>query len=116
MCSLAEQVALNQDAKFCSACTQTHLVIRLQGGRVGRTLTAGLPPILIQVSSHEALLDDSLRLLRAATLADVPVEIKIYQGLPHVWQLFAGILDEGQSAIEEAGRFVDTHLKTTMSE
>lgn len=71
---------------------------------------AGLPPILIQVSSHEVLLDDSLRLLRAATLADVPVHLRVYQGLPHVWQLFAAILDEGQAAIEEAGVFIDQHL------
>lgn len=70
----------------------------------------GLPPILIQVSSHEALLDDSLRLLRAAILADVAVELKVYQGLPHVWQLFAGILDEGQAAIEVAGAFLNNHL------
>ena len=71
---------------------------------------AGLPPILIQVSSHEALLDDSLRLLRAAILVDVQVHLRVYQGLPHVWQLFTGVLDEGQAALEEAGAFFDKHL------
>ena len=71
---------------------------------------AGLPPILVQVSSHEVLLDDSLRLIRAATLADVPVHLRVYQGLPHVWQLFAAVLDEGQAAIEEAGSFMDKHF------
>lgn len=71
---------------------------------------AGLPPILIQVSSHEVLLDDSLRLLRAAILVDVQVHLRVYQGLPHVWQLFTGLLDEGQAALEEAGAFLDKHL------
>ena len=71
---------------------------------------AGLPPILIQVSSHEVLLDDSLRLLRAAILVDVQVHLRVYQGLPHVWQLFTGMLDEGQAALEEAGAFFDKHL------
>jgi len=70
----------------------------------------GLPPILIQVSSHEALLDDSLRLLRAAILADVDVQISLYRDVPHVWQLYAAVLDEGQSAIEEAGNFLKKHL------
>ena len=70
----------------------------------------GLPPILIQVSSHEALLDDSLRLFRALILEDVKVQIKVYQGLPHVWHLYAGMLDEGQAAISEAGQFINEVL------
>ncbi|KEO86880.1 hypothetical protein EH30_04410 [Erythrobacter sp. JL475] len=69
-----------------------------------------LPPILIQVSSHEVLLDDSLRLLRAAILADVKVHLRVYQGLPHVWQLFTGMLDEGQAALDEAGAFFKEQL------
>lgn len=71
---------------------------------------AGLPPIMIQVSSHEVLLDDSLRLLRAAILADVKVHLRVYQGLPHVWQLFTGVLDEGQAALDEAGAFFKDQL------
>ena len=71
---------------------------------------AGFPPFLIQVSSHEALLDDSLRLLRAAIVKDVAVQLRVYQGLPHVWQLFTGLLDEGQAALEEAGAFLTHHL------
>lgn len=71
---------------------------------------AGLPPILIQVSSHEVLLDDFLRLLRAAILADVKVQLRVYQELPHVWQLYAGVLDEGEEALAEAGAFLAEHL------
>lgn len=70
----------------------------------------GLPPILIQVSSYEVLLDDSLRLLRAAILADVKVQLRVYQELPHVWQLYAGVLDEGEEALAEAGKFLAQHL------
>ncbi len=43
--------------------------------------------------------------LRAAILVDVQVHLRVYQGLPHVWQLFTGMLDEGQAALEEAGAF-----------
>ncbi len=70
----------------------------------------GLPPILIQVSSYEVLLDDSLRLQRAAILADVKVHLRAYQELPHVWQLYAGVLDEGEEALAEAGAFLARHL------
>lgn len=70
----------------------------------------GLPPTLIQVSSYEVLLDDSLRLLRAAILADVKVQLRVYQELPHVWQLYAGVLDEGEAALAEAGTFLAQHL------
>lgn len=72
---------------------------------------SNLPPMMIQVSSYEALLDDSLRLLRAAILADVKVHLRVYQELPHVWQLFSGVLDEGQAALEEAGTFLSQQLE-----
>lgn len=66
----------------------------------------GLPPILVHVGSYEAILDDSLRLVRKAAVADVAVEVKVWPRLPHVWQLFAGMLDEGHQSLAEAGAFV----------
>lgn len=67
---------------------------------------AGLPPLLIHVGSHEAILDDSLRLARRAIMADVSVRLRAYPKLPHVWQLYAGMLDEGVESLNEAGRFL----------
>ncbi len=57
---------------------------------------AGLPPLLIQAGSHEILLDD------AVTLDVVP-------GVPHVFQAFAAVLDEGEAALTRAGAFRDWH-------
>lgn len=45
---------------------------------------AGLPPLLVQVGSSERLLDDSLRLARAAA----PVRIEVWPDMPHVFQAY----------------------------
>ena len=56
---------------------------------------SGLPPLLIQVGSHEILLSDALRLAARAATADVPVTLEVTPGVPHVFQGFAAVLDEG---------------------
>lgn len=43
----------------------------------------GLPLLLIQVVSHEALLDDAVRLAERAAQLDVPVRLQVWPGLPH---------------------------------
>lgn len=70
---------------------------------------AGLPPLLIHVGTHEAILDDSLRLVRRAAMAHVPVELSVYARMPHVWQMFAGRLEEGRRSLSEAGAFIARH-------
>jgi monoterpene epsilon-lactone hydrolase len=47
---------------------------------------SGPPPLLIQVGSHEVLLDDAVRLARQAATADVEVILDITSGVPHVFQ------------------------------
>ncbi len=71
---------------------------------------AGLPPLLFQVSDTEVLLDDSRRVAEKAGRAGVPATLRIWHGLPHVWQFFAAILPEGRDALKEAATFVRTHL------
>jgi acetyl esterase/lipase len=65
----------------------------------------GLPPMLIQVGSDEILLDDSTRLASRAQAAGVEVKMEVWDGLWHVWHIFASQLPEGQKAIEDLGRF-----------
>lgn len=65
-----------------------------------------LPPMLIQVGGVETLLDDSLRLHRRARELGVDCELQEWPDMIHVWQLFAGRLDEGEQAIEAAGRWL----------
>jgi monoterpene epsilon-lactone hydrolase len=70
----------------------------------------GLPPLLIQAGSHEVLLDDATRLAARAAADDVAVILDITPAVPHVFQAFAGILDEGDAALERVARFIDDHL------
>lgn len=67
---------------------------------------AGLPPILIQVSSEEVLLDDSARMAERLRNAGGKVELEIWPRMPHVWQLFVPLLPEAHRAIERIGSFV----------
>ncbi len=66
---------------------------------------SGLPPLYIQVSDSEMLLDDSLRLARRGHTYDVEVKVDIWRKVPHVWQAFA-FLPESDEALEKAGRFL----------
>jgi acetyl esterase/lipase len=54
----------------------------------------GLAPLLIQVGSHEILLDDAVRLAARAARHDVPVQLQVWPQVPHVFQGFAALLDE----------------------
>ena len=74
---------------------------------------SGLPPLIIQAGTHEVLLDDAIRLARQAALADVQVTLDITPGVPHVFQAYAPILDEGATALDRAGQFLTTHLTST---
>jgi monoterpene epsilon-lactone hydrolase len=66
----------------------------------------GLPPLLIQVGSHEILLDDAVRLAARAGTYDVPVELQVWPEVPHVFQGFAALLDEADSALNSAAEFI----------
>ena len=71
----------------------------------------GLPPLLIQVGSHEILLSDALRLAERAALSDVAVTLDVTPGVPHVFQGFAGFLDEAGAALDRATDFVKAQLR-----
>lgn len=72
---------------------------------------AGLPPMLVHVGKQELLLDDSLRLAKAARSDGVQVTLKVWDGLPHVFQLFAPFVPEGRQSLLELGQFARAHLK-----
>jgi acetyl esterase/lipase len=73
----------------------------------------GLPPLLIQVGSHEVLLSDALRLATRAAIDDVHVRLEVVPGVPHVFQGFAAMLDEGDAALARAASFIEEQLATT---
>ena len=64
----------------------------------------------LQVGSHEVLLDDAVRLAGRAAAADVDVTLDVVAGVPHVFQNFAGMLDDADDALDRAGRFLDARL------
>jgi epsilon-lactone hydrolase len=70
----------------------------------------GLAPLLIQVGACETLLDDALRLAKAAGAADVRVDLQIWPEMIHVWHLFHPELKAGLKAIKEGGAFVRAML------
>jgi monoterpene epsilon-lactone hydrolase len=72
---------------------------------------AGLPPLLIQVGSHEVLLSDALRLAARAAISDVPVTLEVTPGVPHVFQAYAALLDEAGAALDRASEFVKAQLE-----
>jgi epsilon-lactone hydrolase len=72
---------------------------------------SGLPALLIQVGSHEILLSDALRLAARAALSDVAVTLDVTPGVPHVFQGFAGFLDEAGAALDRATDFVKAQLR-----
>ncbi|MEW6774825.1 MAG: alpha/beta hydrolase [Bdellovibrionota bacterium] len=70
---------------------------------------SGLPPLLIQAGTNEALLDDATRLADRARDFGVRVSLRRWKDMFHVWHFFAPILPEGKMALEEIGRFVERH-------
>jgi epsilon-lactone hydrolase len=75
----------------------------------------GLPPLLIQVGSHELLLSDALRLAKRAAEDDVAVALEVTPGVPHVFQAYAAILAEGDKALDRAAAFLADHFAETLS-
>ncbi|MFE1203108.1 alpha/beta hydrolase [Streptomyces sp. NPDC058762] len=71
---------------------------------------AGLPPLLVQAGANEVLLDDAVRLAGRAGADDVEVTLEVGPGLPHVYQLHYGRLEEADAALDRAARFLTAHL------
>jgi acetyl esterase/lipase len=66
----------------------------------------GLPPLLLQASTTELLVDDSRRFAARARAAGVDVDMQLWDDLVHVWHFFYLIAAEAQQAIERIGVFV----------
>jgi acetyl esterase/lipase len=69
------------------------------------------PPTLIHVGELEALLDDSRILAQRLSTGGASVELKIYPGMWHVWQVFGGMFKEADQSLFELGAFLNARLK-----
>jgi acetyl esterase/lipase len=72
---------------------------------------AGLPPLLIQVGDRETVLDDSTVLAEKARAAGVETELQVFDGMIHVFQMFAAELAEARQAIASLSEFLRKHLR-----
>lgn len=70
----------------------------------------GLPPLHIQVSEMEILLDDSTRLAHRVRAVGGKVELNIWPNLPHVWQVSQRLLPEARKALDDAVVFARSIL------
>jgi phosphinothricin tripeptide acetyl hydrolase len=71
----------------------------------------GLPPLLIQVGSEEALHSDAIEVWRKAEAAGVDVSFESWGKMIHVWHIFHVALGEGRDATHRIGSFLKNHLE-----
>lgn len=64
-----------------------------------------LPPMLIQVGTHEVLLSDSKTIATKAKEEGLNVRLSIYEGMFHVFQMSGDLLLESRNAWNEVGSF-----------
>jgi len=70
---------------------------------------ATLPPTLVQVGEIEVLHDDSVWLAHAAKRFDRHVELEVYEGRWHVFQIHAGIMPSATLALQRQAQFMKQH-------
>ena len=68
---------------------------------------SALPPVLIQASACEMLVDDAKRYVNKAQQQGSPVRLQLWDDMVHVWQIFHPDLAEAKQAFEQIGKFVD---------
>ena len=66
----------------------------------------GMPPILLHVGEDEVLLDDSVRLAKRVRAAGGRGECVVWDGMWHVFQVFAPFLPEANRSIAQIGAFI----------
>jgi monoterpene epsilon-lactone hydrolase len=68
----------------------------------------GLPPLLIQVGDRETVLDDSVMFADKARASGIDVNLEVWDGMIHVFQMFE--LPEAHQAIASIAGFLNRHL------
>jgi acetyl esterase/lipase len=72
-----------------------------------------LPPIYLQVSDSEMLLDDSLRMARRGHTHQTEITVDVWHKLPHVWQLFPQLPESGL-ALQKASDFIHAQINRSV--
>ena len=69
-------------------------------------IQSGLPPTLIHVSGCEVLLHDAQLAAQQLATAGVPVELQVWPGQIHVFQLAAPMIPEAARSLRQIGRYI----------
>jgi epsilon-lactone hydrolase len=69
-----------------------------------------IPPLLIQAGTEEVLLDDSRVCAEKAATAGTNVELQVWPGMIHDFQMWARVLPDSRKAIRDIGRFVEKNI------
>lgn len=71
---------------------------------------AALPPILLQVGERETVVSDSEDFVARVKAAGGTAALRVWPGMIHVFQQFAGDLPQARAAIAEGGQFLAEHF------
>jgi len=71
----------------------------------------GLPPVMLQVGTHEILLDDSLTFAEKAKAAGVDVTLSVHAGMVHCFALFAPMFPEATLAWNEVIDYIRARMR-----
>ncbi len=71
----------------------------------------GATPVLITASRAEIFLDDARRMALVLEDQGVSVDLQLADGLPHVWQMFAGPLPEANSSVRRIAKSITQALE-----
>jgi acetyl esterase/lipase len=69
-------------------------------------IESGLPPTLIHVSGSELLLYDARLAASELVAAGVPVEVRVWPGLMHVFQIAAPLVPEASRSLRQIGQYI----------
>ena len=73
----------------------------------------GFPPLYIQASGYETLLDDALDVARVAANAGVDVRLDVFPEMQHVFQYCTGTVPEADAAVAQLAAWVRSRLAIT---
>jgi len=75
----------------------------------------GLPPLLLQVGTDELLRDDSVLFAEKASQAGVSVELQVFEGMWHVFQMGGDFIPESRRALHDAASFIRRRIGLNIS-
>lgn len=70
----------------------------------------GCPPMYLTSGGSEVFRDDAVLLAAAVEKSGVEVQLKVVEGLQHVWVFMAGRAPEADATLEEAAQFIREKL------